>query len=130
MRLKIIRIIVIGVFLLVTGELTYLQVLRGQYYYNLSKNNRIRVVPVRARRGRILDRNGLVLAGNRLSFDISVIPQDVKDEEELFDYLADVLDEGREGLLKKYRRKIVTPGAGLGSRAPGAGRIARALSPR
>ena len=62
MRLKIIRIVIFCLLLMLVLELFYVQVIRGRHFYDLSTNNRIRVVPLEGWRGRIIDRNGTVLA--------------------------------------------------------------------
>ena len=109
MRLKIIRLIISFGFLAVSAGLVYVQFLHGEYYYSLSKNNRIRVVPIEGKRGKIFDKNNVVLADNRLSFDVVLIPQELKNKEELFSYLAEVLKYDREKLLKDFNKKKLAP---------------------
>src|SRR5258708_5632534 len=46
------------------ARLTELQIIKGNYYHDLSENNRIRNVSIIAPRGKILGRDGLALAGN------------------------------------------------------------------
>jgi len=99
----------VTLFILWGMHLFFIQVIRGGYYYNLSVNNRIRVIPLEGLRGRILDRNGLVLADNRLSFDVTVIPQDMENSEQLFNFLSQVLRTEKKNLFKTYARKKVTP---------------------
>jgi penicillin-binding protein 2 len=53
-----------------------LQVIKGDYYRNLSSSNHIRVVTRPAPRGQITDRNGLVLADNEPAFMVSIIPSE------------------------------------------------------
>ncbi len=109
MRLKILRVIIFSFLLVIAADLVYLQAIRGPYYHSLSVNNRIRVIPLQARRGTIMDRNGVVLADNRLSFNVTVIPQDVQDKERLFDYLSGALKVDKEKLLRRFYEKKVTP---------------------
>lgn len=109
MRIKILRIIVCGLFLLLICELFYIQVIKGRYYHHLSTNNRIRVVPLEGWRGRILDRNGVFLADNRISYDIAVIPQETESIESVIDYLSQALGESKEKLTRKYKQKRFTP---------------------
>jgi len=61
------------------ARLMYMQVIRGAYYEELSRNNRIRILPVTAPRGRIMDRNDVVLADNRPALNVVVLPEDVPD---------------------------------------------------
>jgi len=108
MRLKILGLIIITLFTFITCGLVYTQALKGYYFFNLSKNNRIRVVPKEARRGRILDRNGVVLADNQLSFDVMVVPQEVKNRDGLFSFLSGVLEIDKQKLWKTYQQKTVS----------------------
>jgi len=109
MRIKIIRIITIGLFLLITAWLFYIQAIKGNYYYKLSINNRIRVVPLEGWRGRILDRNGYVLADNQISYDVMISPQEVADENALFGFLSDVLTLDPREIARRYQQKKWAP---------------------
>ncbi len=109
MRIKILRIIISATFCVVIGGLAYLQVVRGQYHYRLSRNNRVRVVPIEGRRGRIFDRNGLALAENRVSFDVAIVPQEMTSSGQLFEFLAEVLDEDAAHLQKVFRKNRLAP---------------------
>ena len=109
MRIKIIRIIITLLFLSIVVSLGYKQVIEGRYYYTLSQNNSIRIVPLDGQRGRIFDRNGVILADSRISFDVMVIPQEIYNQEELFTYLSKVLGLEKEKLLKTYRHRFLAP---------------------
>src|SRR3984957_17673980 len=83
-RLFTIRSIVAGVvaavlLLTVAGRLFYLQVLKYEYYSELSQGNRIRNEPIPPSRGLILDRNGLVLADNAPAFNLELVREQVGD---------------------------------------------------
>ncbi len=109
MRIKIIRIIVWVLFVILAAALIHLQAFQGRRYYQLSVSNRIRVVPMEGQRGRIFDRQGEVLAGNRLSFNVAVVPQDIRDRDELFAFLARVLKTTPDALVKKFTQRRQTP---------------------
>ena len=109
MRLKIIRLVILLSLVLLAGELFFVQILRGQHFYRLSVNNRIRVIPLEGYRGRILDRNGEILADNRLAFHVALIPQDIQDSEQIFDFLSGVLRIEKTKLLRKFYQKRLTP---------------------
>ncbi|MEW5895468.1 MAG: penicillin-binding protein 2 [Candidatus Omnitrophota bacterium] len=109
MRLKIIRVVIIFLFLILAMDLIYVQALKGNYFYRLSVNNRIRVIPLEPQRGRIFDRNGNVLAESRLSFDVTVIPQDVLDKDMLFTYLGQVLKIDKKEIAARYQQRMYTP---------------------
>jgi penicillin-binding protein 2 len=61
------------------ARLLMLQVIQGRRYSRLSDSNRIRKLVLPAPRGRILDRNGIVLADTRPSFTASAIPTELTD---------------------------------------------------
>jgi penicillin-binding protein 2 len=70
----------IVVFILVLfTRLWFLQVVKGDYYYDLAENNRIRPIKIRPPRGIIYDRYGRPLVENVLTFDISIVPEDAQD---------------------------------------------------
>ena len=67
--------ILFGLMLLVLlGRLFYLQIVQGPYYQRLSSRNHIRVVATPAPRGRVFDRDSVVLADSRPVFNVSVVP--------------------------------------------------------
>lgn len=109
MRLKIIRYAALFLLMMIAFNLFYTQVIRGKYYYGLSMRNRIRVVALEGARGKITDRNGEVLADNQLTFNVSVVSQDIDDRRALFNYLARVIGVPADELNKRFRRKFLTP---------------------
>lgn len=59
-------------------RLIFLQVIEYQRYRTLSRNNRVRVVPLPPTRGLIYDRNGVLLAENVPSYSLEIVPAEVK----------------------------------------------------
>src|SRR5882672_11642457 len=59
------------------GRLYLLQVVRHDYYAELSQGNRVRTEPIPAARGLILDRNGEVVAGNQPGYQLELVPEEV-----------------------------------------------------
>jgi penicillin-binding protein 2 len=85
-------VLCVGVgFLVLLLRLWYLQILEGDRYFALSTNNRLRVRPVEAPRGFILDRNGEILVENRPTFDLYATPEDVTNPKEVAGTLAEIL---------------------------------------
>lgn len=56
------------------SRLVYLQLIEGTRNRQLAENNRIRLIPKQPERGKILDRNGKILAGSRLSHSVFLWP--------------------------------------------------------
>lgn len=98
---------VIVAFLVVLCQLWNLQVIKGSEYRRLSENNRIRIKEKPAVRGMLLDRNGFILAHNRPSFEVYLVPEDIKGDLELVKDIEELLnlskDEVKEKLDKKQR---------------------------
>jgi penicillin-binding protein 2 len=90
------------------ARLYYLQVIKSQEFQTISDNNRIKLFLVPPLRGQILDRNGLLLAGNtnfyRAIFDPESLSE--KDKKEVVRKLADILgfdDASYQKMLKKLK---------------------------
>ncbi len=78
-RLKRLTSIIVILFGILSLRLSYLQLIRGARYARLSDRNRIRKIVLPAPRGRIYDRNGVLLADTRPSFTVTVIPTETND---------------------------------------------------
>jgi len=92
-------------FLLLFFALARLQILEFSKYQQLSQANRIRILPQSASRGRILDRNGNVLAGNTLSYNLLVMPQEAGRSEGWISKLSAILSMPQEELNSKLQKK-------------------------
>ncbi len=109
MRLNFIQSTIFFFLALIICGLFYMQIIHGGYYHRQSMNNRIRVVPAEGPRGRILDRNGVILADNRVVFHVGVVPQDVEDKKALLGFLGQMLDRDPEFLQRQFQRKKTAP---------------------
>jgi penicillin-binding protein 2 len=94
-RLLTRRILIAGaVILLLLGALVsrlyYLQVVRYEYFAELSQGNRIRIEPLPPNRGLIFDRNGVALALNQPAYQLELIREQVPDVEETLARLVDL----------------------------------------
>ncbi len=67
------------VFCGLAARMYYLQVVQAEDYRTLSENNRFNFRTVVPPRGRILDRHGVQLAGNRQDFRVVLIPERIDD---------------------------------------------------
>jgi len=78
-RLPFLAAFIVVFILVLFTRLWFLQVVKGDYYYDLAENNRIRPIKIRPPRGIIYDRYGRPLVENVLAFDISIVPEDAQD---------------------------------------------------
>ena len=72
LRLAVMGIFIVAGFVALFSRLWFLQVLASEEYRTLAKENRVRFVQSEPPRGRILDRNGVVLVDNRTSYAFTV----------------------------------------------------------
>jgi len=87
--------------------LFFYQIINGQYYLERAKNNYVRLLPSRAIRGSIFDRNNEILAYDRAAFNISVIPYQIKNKKvQLFNDLSSVLGYEPAILYKNYNKNL------------------------
>ena len=86
--------IIVALFFSLLLRSWYMQAVQGSYYRELSENNRMRVVPIRAPRGLIYDRYGNLLVNNVPSFNLYLVLEDipVKDREAVFQRLSSYLE--------------------------------------
>src|SRR5271166_4435619 len=81
-------VIVAALLLTVAGRLFYLQVIKHNYYAELSQGNRVHTDPIPPSRGLILDRHGVVLADNLPAFQLELVREQVGGVPELNAALA------------------------------------------
>ena len=79
--------------LALTGRLAQLQVVQAGQYATQAANNQFNFRLVPPPRGRILDRNGVVIAGNRPSFRVLVVRDETKDLDQTLDLLGQLLPD-------------------------------------
>ncbi|MEX2481458.1 MAG: penicillin-binding protein 2 [Gammaproteobacteria bacterium] len=63
----------------ILARLAWLQVIHHERYSTLSHDNRVKIVPLPPPRGLIYSRDGVVLADNRASFALTVVPENAGD---------------------------------------------------
>jgi penicillin-binding protein 2 len=78
-RVKILFGLLGLIVLMLAGRLFFLQIVKGDYYSRISEENRIRPLILPASRGEVTDRNGKVVATNRPSYTVSLIPYEVSE---------------------------------------------------
>lgn len=92
----------------------YLQVYKGDYYYQMAEGNRIRIERVEAKRGIIYDSSGHALVTNKANFLLYFVPSDLpKDESQkslIIDRVSQILAEGAGSIVSPVEpEKALTP---------------------
>ncbi len=83
------------------GRLFFLMIYRADYYSEMAEDLHQRERTIKAARGRILDRNGVVIADNRTVCTISVVHNQIQDPEEVIRVLCEELELDEETVRKK-----------------------------
>jgi penicillin-binding protein 2 len=94
LRSIVAAVLVTLLLLAVASRLFYLQVLRHEYYAELSQGNRVRTDPIPPSRGLILDRHGVVLAENLPAFQLELVREQVGGTPEIDATLAHLVAIG------------------------------------
>lgn len=79
-RTFIFKSLILGGFTALAGKLWRMQVRDTSAYQDRAVGNLERIEPLKAPRGLILDRNGQILAENRVSWSVQVIPAQLPDD--------------------------------------------------
>jgi penicillin-binding protein 2 len=108
-RALISRIIVILIFVVLALRLGYIQLVDNRYD-DWSRGNYLRNVVLYPPRGEIYDRNGELLAQNRLCYDVTIVRKDMPESGFDTTRVSELVGMSREALVKKiaqatYRRE-------------------------
>jgi penicillin-binding protein 2 len=105
------------------ARLSYLQLVQGDRHRQLADNNRVRLIPRPPERGRITDRKGRILAGNRISYAVFLWP--IANQESEWDPIVQRLAK----ILNIPAAEIQNRLEQAGYYSPSLVRIARGVSP-
>jgi len=88
-------------------RLAKLQIVEYAYFSDLSENNRVRLMALPPNRGLIYDRNGVILAENRPTFHLELIPEQVDDLEATLKGLSEIVSLS-ESNVSEFRDSLRT----------------------
>ena len=94
-----------AVLAILIGRLVYLMIFCSEYYGVKAEDLHQRERSIKAARGKILDRNGVVLATNRTVCTISVIHSQITDAERVISVLCEQLELEEENVRKLVEKK-------------------------
>ncbi len=101
----------IGVLILVgvlIANLYNIQVNSYDTYQTKANGNRIKIIPIAPNRGLIYDRNGIILAENKPSHTLELIPEKIKDLHATIEKIGTIVslsDDERSRFLKSVKRQ-------------------------
>lgn len=90
---------------ILTGRLGYLMIIKGEYYSEVARQLHERERHIKAARGRILDRNGVVIADNRAVCTVSVIHNQIENSEEVIRVLCAELSLPEETVRARVEKR-------------------------
>jgi cell division protein FtsI (penicillin-binding protein 3) len=90
-------------FVALAARAAYIQVISNDFFQRQGQVRFARTLELPASRGRILDRNGLVLASSVLASSVWAIPEDVERDPKQLQQLASLLDMPLADLTKKLQ---------------------------
>lgn len=112
-RIKIVLLIFVVIFISIVLRVFKIQVFDYAKLKKFANNLWSRDLEVQADRGKILDRNGVVLADNVTTTSLVVIPNQIKNKKEVVESLAKILnvssDEMKKHIYKKTSIERVHP---------------------
>jgi penicillin-binding protein 2 len=109
MRLRFLHLAVIFLFLFLAASLLNLEIIQGIKFKEMSQKNCIRLLPQPGARGNILDRNGKMIAGSSISYDIVMLPQEQGQLEKTLLSLSAIIDLNAENLKERFYKNYITP---------------------
>ncbi len=102
--------VILFLIVIIVTRVFYLTVVQHEHFTTLSKSNRVKITPIPPIRGLIYSRDGVVLAENKPTFSLDVIPEQIDDVDKLISDLNNIINidssdvERFKRALKKKRR--------------------------
>ena len=103
-KILVVFLCAVAVIIGLIGRLVYLMVFDAEYYQELAQDLHEREREIKAARGEIVDRNGVVLATNETVCTISVIHSQVEDPQTVIRILAEELELEESTVRKKVEK--------------------------
>lgn len=103
-KLVLMIVAILMVCILECVRLGVIMTVKSEYYMQKADELHQRERRIKAKRGRILDRNGEILAANEVVCTVSVIHSQIEDEDKVIKVLAGELDMDVEEVTKKVKK--------------------------
>lgn len=118
-RLRYIGFFALALLMVIIMRLAFIQILQSDMYQTQAKENRVRLVAIKAPRGEILMNGGEVLAGNELVYTVNLVYTDVPEDsvedvtthlvELISPYDPDVTEESVQEMIEAQSYKLYDP---------------------
>ncbi len=107
-RKDILNLIIIFIFSVLLMGLLNLDILHGAKFRRQSDNNCIRLIPQSGARGNILDRNGEIIVDSKISYDVMILPQELKRIDQIISRISRILGVEAKELKAAFKRNFIS----------------------
>jgi len=109
-RFNILYMVIIILLVILGFRMAVLTIVEGEEYRQIADIKKIKDIPVKAPRGKIFDRNGVILADNVSSFTLQMYTDEIKpsDFNDIAYKLAKILDENMERPIDDFPIELDT----------------------
>ena len=109
-RFNILYMIIVLLLIILGFRMAVLTIVEGQDYRQIADIKKIKDIPVKAPRGKIFDRNGLLLADNVSSFTVQMYTDEIKAEDfnDISYKLSKIFDENMERPIDEFPIELDT----------------------
>ncbi len=105
-RIFILVYVFLFLFFIIIVRVGYVQVFKGEIYVERAFELWTRNIPVSTQRGKIFDRNGKLIVGNKLAPTISIIPKQIKNKQYTINALSTILNIPPSELEPHFNKNV------------------------
>ena len=107
-RKSILNLIIILMFSALIIGLGDLGLLQGSKFRRLSDSNCIRLISQSGSRGNILDRHGEIIVGNKISYDVMILSQDLNHTDQALALIGRILGVEVKELKAEFKKNFIS----------------------
>ena len=104
-RIRIVFLIIVLLITVIVGKVFYIQVIQYKKLNKLADSLWSRNLPIEANRGKIYDRNGIILADNKTTTSLVLVPNQIKNKKETTKKLSEILNVSYDDMYKHVNKK-------------------------
>ena len=104
-RIKIALLIIIAFFIIIIFKVFYIEVIDYKKLNSLASSLWSRNLPIKADRGIIYDRNGVIMADNITTTSLVVIPNQIKNKKDAAEKLANILGVSYDAMYNHINKR-------------------------
>ncbi len=106
-KIRIYLFIILGLLAVLVMRLVIVQIFNSDQYQTRARDNRVRLLPIKATRGEIYAADGTVLAGNELVYTVNVSAKDIKRDENAVRRLVEILGEYYDDVTEESVQELL-----------------------